>query len=49
MMPRKSKRSSTWHTRENLEKWFASLTPERRLEIALEIEEFRKEAIVDDD
>jgi hypothetical protein len=34
----------SWHTRENLESWFFSLTPEQRLSLALDIDDFRKEA-----
>ncbi len=38
-LPKKS-----WHTRDSLEIWFNGLTPEQRLSLALEIEDFRKVA-----
>ena len=33
-----------WHSRKNLQKWFAKLTPEQRMKLALLVEKFRREA-----
>ncbi|MDE1822382.1 MAG: hypothetical protein KGI98_16205 [Euryarchaeota archaeon] len=34
-----------WQSRRGLASWFRKLTPEQRLDIALEIEQFRREAV----
>jgi hypothetical protein len=34
-----------WHSEGMLASWFRKLTPEQRLDIALEVEQFRREAV----
>ena len=43
-MARRKPTNDRWHDRRKLIDWFSRLTPEHRLKIALEIEQFRREA-----
>ena len=44
VMARGVSRNDKWHSSERLLEWFSKLTPEERLDIALETEQFRREA-----
>ena len=38
------KKDKHWHSKEKLENWFMKLSPEKRLEIAMQIEMMRRGA-----
>jgi hypothetical protein len=42
--PMKDRKWMAWHSRARLKKWFAGLSPEKRLELAEESERFRRDA-----
>jgi len=38
------RKGSCWHDKERLKRWFSRISPERRLQLAVEFERFRRGA-----